>query len=179
MMWGDVAPFLAMEYQIKYATSSWEHAGAAELRRRVFCEEQQIFAGHDRDAIDEIAIPIVAVSMLGIAGDEVVGTVRIHEPSPGIWWGSRLAVSPEYRKVGPLGSSLIKLAVSSAHARGCTQFFAHVQTQNVLLFRRMHWKTLEVIDRHGREHHVMEADLRFYPPITEPETGFRALRKAA
>jgi putative N-acetyltransferase (TIGR04045 family) len=173
-------PFVASGFQVKYATEGWERRGAARLRREVFCEEQGVFAGDDRDEIDEIAIPIVAVSLWGVVADDVVGTVRIHEAEPGLWWGSRLAVAPDYRRIGALGASLIKLAVSSAHARGCTKFLANVQSQNALLFRRMHWKTLHEFDLHGRAHHHMEADLAWYPPIVDAETGFHALpRKAA
>jgi putative N-acetyltransferase (TIGR04045 family) len=171
--------YLASEYSIKYAVTDWERTGAARLRRAVFCTEQGIFSGDDRDEIDEIATPIVAVSLMGICADDVVGTVRIHEASPGVWWGSRLAVAEEYRRVGALGQGLIRLAVSSAHARGAKQFFAHVQSQNVLLFQRLHWTSLDVMEFHGRPHHLMEADLSHYPPFTEPETGFVTLRKAA
>ncbi|WP_342028461.1 MSMEG_0567/Sll0786 family nitrogen starvation N-acetyltransferase, partial [Rhizobium ecuadorense] len=94
----------------------WERREAHALRRAVFCEEQQIFEGDDRDAIDDDAIPIVALSMLGIAADQLVGTVRIHQAEPGLWWGSRLAVHQDFRKIGALGATLIKLAVSSANA---------------------------------------------------------------
>ena len=172
-------PFVASEYQVKYATAAWERRGAAALRRAVFCEEQGLFAGDDRDAIDEIATPIVALSLLGVAADAVVGTVRIHEEEPGLWWGSRLAVAAGHRKVGALGASLIRLAVASAHARGATRFLAHVQSQNAPLFQRLHWRTLDIVDLHGRPHHRMQADLDFYPPFRTPDAGFLALRKAA
>lgn len=175
-----VTAFLPAEYRIKFATRPWEFAAAAALRRQVFCVEQTIFAGDDRDAIDDTAVPIVAVSTLAVIPHDVVGTVRIHEAEPGVWWGSRLAVAAEYRRVGLLGSSLIRLAVSSAHGRGCRRFFAHVQSQNAPLFHRLRWKTHEETTIHGRPHHFMEADLAFYPPIADPETGFLSLlRKAA
>ncbi|ACK50936.1 GCN5-related N-acetyltransferase [Methylocella silvestris BL2] len=171
--------FAATAFQIKYATEPWERRGAGALRRAVFCDEQQIFSGDDRDAIDDVATPIVALSMLGVAADAVVGVVRIHETAPGLWQGSRLAVAADYRKVGALGAALIKLAVASAHGRGATRFIAQVQSQNALLFRRMHWRTLDEIELHGRAHHLMEADLSFYPPFGAPEQGFIALRRAA
>jgi putative N-acetyltransferase (TIGR04045 family) len=179
MIFEPVPIYLASEYSIKYAVNDWERAGAARLRRQVFCDEQGIFHGHDRDEIDDIATPIVAVSLMGVCADDVVGTVRIHEASPGTWWGSRLAVAPDHRRVGALGQGLIKLAVSSANARGCRQFFAHVQSQNVLLFQKLHWTSLDVMEFHGRPHHLMEADLDAYPPFAAPETGFLAFRKAA
>ena len=109
----------------------------------------------------------------------MVGTVRIHEAEPHLWRGSRLAVAANYRKIGAIGTALIQLAVSSARARGCARFLAHVQSQNALLFQRLHWRTLEEIDLLGRPHHLMEADLDFYPPFRAPECGFLALRKAA
>jgi putative N-acetyltransferase (TIGR04045 family) len=172
-------PFLSPEYRVKFATDPWEKRGAATLRRAVFCAEQGIFAGDDRDAIDDVAIPIVAISSLGVAADAVVGTVRIHRPEPGLWWGSRLAVAQEYRKVGALGAALIRLAVGSAHARGARAFYAHVQSRNALLFQRLHWETLERLELHGRPHHLMRADLAYYPPIEDAETGFTALLKRA
>ncbi|WP_428032033.1 MSMEG_0567/Sll0786 family nitrogen starvation N-acetyltransferase [Ancylobacter sp.] len=185
MMYGTFRPFLAADFQVKFATQTWEKRGAAQLRHQVFCEEQGLFAGDDRDAIDAAAIPLVAVSLLGLLADDVVGTVRIHESEPGTWWGSRLAVAQDYRKVGALGAALIRLAVSSAHARGATKFLAHVQSQNALLFRRLHWSVVEEKQLHGRPHVLMQADLGFYPPLLDAETGFRApsrastLRKAA
>ena len=171
--------FAPSGFQVKYAVDAWEKRGAAALRRKVFCDEQGLFEGDDRDAIDEAAIAIVATSLLAVTPDEVVGTVRIHEIAPGVWQGSRLAVAQDYRRVGTLGAALIKLAVSSAHGKGCRRFVAQVQGQNALLFRRLHWRTLEVVELHGRPHHVMEADLAFYPPFATPEEGFLALRKAA
>ena len=178
-MFEPFAPFMPSEFQVKFAIEAWEKVAAAALRREVFCAEQGIFVGDDRDSIDDIAIPLVAVSLVGVTADEVVGTVRIHEAEPGVWWGSRLAVAGPYRRIGSLGAALIRLAVSSANARGCVRFLANVQSQNALLFRRLHWRTIEEIELLGRPHHRMEAELTFYPPIATPETGFRALRKAA
>ena len=152
---------------MKFATEAWERREAAALRRQVFCDEQGIFAGDDRDAIDEVAIPIVAISSFGVAAHEVVGTVRIHEAEPGIWWGSRLAVAADYRRIGALGASLIRLAVSSAHARGCRRFFAHVQARTRCCFIACIGRTIEEIELHGRPHHFMQADLAYYPPIAD------------
>jgi putative N-acetyltransferase (TIGR04045 family) len=179
MIFEPFAAFQASAYQVKFATEAWERRGAAELRREVFCREQGLFEGDDRDALDEVAIPIVALSMFGVAADAVVGTVRIHEEVPGLWRGSRLAVAPDYRRAASLGAALIQLAVSSAHARGCRRFLAHVQSQNAPLFHRLRWRTLEEIEIHGRPHHHMEADLSFYPPFLAPEIGFQALAKRA
>ena len=179
MIFDPFPVFLPSQYRVKFATEAWERCGAAALRRTVFCEEQGIFAHDDRDDIDAVAIPIVAISSFGVTLDEVVGTVRIHEAEPGVWWGSRLAVAAEYRRIGALGSSLIRLAVCSANARGCRRFYAHVQSQNALLFRRLHWRTIKETELCGRPHHFMQADLAYYPPISDPETGFLSLPKRA
>ena len=178
MMFEPVAPFSPSEFRVKFAASRWEREAAHALRRKVFCEEQGLFED-DRDGVDAYAIPIVALSMLGVAADQVVGVVRIHEEAPGVWFGSRLAVDREFRRIGAIGATLIRLAVSSAHAFGCRAFYAHVQAQNAPLFHQMHWQTLAEVDLHGRPHLKMRADLSFYPPCVAPETGFVALRKAA
>jgi putative N-acetyltransferase (TIGR04045 family) len=179
MIFDPFPVFLPSEYRVKFATEAWEHREAAALRRQVFCEEQHIFSGDDRDAIDDVAITLVAMSSFAVVPQEVVGTVRIHEAEPGVWWGSRLAVAADYRRISALGTSLIRLAVSSAHARGCRRFFAHVQRQNAPLFQRLHWATIEEVELHGRPHHFMRADLNYYPPFADAETGFLSLPKAA
>ncbi len=165
-------PFLSPQYAIKAASRPWEYAGATALRIKVFCEEQEIFSGHDRDDIDRIALPLVAVSTLASEADEVVGTVRIHEASPRIWWGSRLAVATTHRRVGRLGAELIRLAVSTANGYGCDRFYAHVQQQNVRLFERLHWNSLAEVGIHGKPHVRMEADLAAYPPYVTPSEGW-------
>jgi putative N-acetyltransferase (TIGR04045 family) len=173
------APYRASEFQVKFATSDWERQEAHALRRAVFCEEQQIFEADYRDQIDDHAIPIVALSMMGVAADKLVGTVRIHQAEPGLWWGSRLAVHGDFRKIGALGATLIKLAVSSANAMGCHTFLANVQVQNSLLFRRLHWDIVEEFEIYGKPHLRMKADLAYYPPCITPEAGFVALAKKA
>jgi putative N-acetyltransferase (TIGR04045 family) len=105
--------------------------------------------------------------------------VRIHEASPGVWWGSRLAVAAPYRRAGALGAALIRLAVCSAHARGAVEFYAHVQARNVPLFQRLHWRVLEERVLHDQPHALMQADLDAYPPIVSAETGFTALARTA
>ncbi|OCX65373.1 histone acetyltransferase [Thioclava sp. SK-1] len=159
-------------YYIRAASKPFEARGAARLRQRVFVEEQGIFVGNDRDEIDLIATHLVALSTLAHEADQIVGTVRIHEESPGLWWGSRLAVDHDFRHVGRLGAELIRLAVRTANARGCTRFMAHVQTQNEILFRRLHWTVLDRLMIHGVTHTLMEADLLRYPPCEDPVAGW-------
>jgi putative N-acetyltransferase (TIGR04045 family) len=164
--------FTPAEYRVKWATLPWESNEAYALRRAVFCVEQGIFVGDDRDEIDRDAIQLVALSCVAGMPEQVVGTVRIHRTAPRVWLGSRLAVHAAFRSHGKLGSTLIRLAVSSAHALGCDTFLAHVQSQNVPLFRRLRWQSVAEETLFGRLHHLMEADLSHYPPCFTPESGF-------
>jgi putative N-acetyltransferase (TIGR04045 family) len=154
-------------YRIRLAAEPWELRGCARLRRAVFCDEQRLFTGSDRDVHDDVAQPIAAVSYAMGMADEVVGTVRIHEEEQGVWFGSRLAVAQEWRGVHGLSSGLIRAAVCTAHARGCHTFLATVQRQNVPMFRRLRWRSLQEVEVCGRPHQLMQADLSFYPPADE------------
>lgn len=180
-MFDPVPPYRPSHFRVKFAVAPWERRACAALRREVFCMEQGLFAGDDRDAIDAHAIPICALSTLGGEADAVVGTVRIHEvpERPGAWWGSRLAVAKPFRSAAALGTGLIRVAVASAHARGCTRFHAHVQADNVALFEALHWTSLAALDLHGRPHRLMQADLAAYPPMHDPERGLVTFRRAA
>jgi len=179
MLIENFKPYFANEYLIKFVTQDWERKQMLDLRRSVFCEEQGIFDGNDLDEIDTQATPIVAIACVAGIPDSVVGTVRIHQEKPGVWWGSRLAVDQDYRKQGSLGAALIKLAVTSAHAQGCHTFLAQVQSRNQLLFRRLHWKSLKEISVHGRPHYLMQADLDWYPPYADGAIGFVATGRIA
>jgi putative N-acetyltransferase (TIGR04045 family) len=159
---------------VRWASEPWERDAAFVIRRAVFCEEQGIFEGDDRDDIDSHAQLLVAVQGAGGAQPCVVGTVRIHrDPAKAsTWYGSRLAVSEAFRHHRHIGATLIRLAVSSAHALGCSTFLAQVQAQNAPLFQRLHWRTLDEVMTFGRLHHLMQADLDHYPPCATPYVGF-------
>jgi len=157
-------PFVPPQFGIKLATERWESDASAALRQHVFCHEQGLFAGSDRDAADAIAQTIVAVDYVMGMTHHVVGTVRIHEDVPGTWYGSRLAIDPDYRAVYGLGRGLVYRAVSTAHARGCRIFLANVQAKNVNFFARLAWEPLRELSLHGHPHVLMRADLAAYPP---------------
>lgn len=160
---------MVMSYQFKLASTPQELDGYFALRRSIFAEEQQLFQGDDRDEIDRFAYPIVAV----VEGTgEVVGVVRIYEAEPGIWYGGRLGTHPDYRRGWKIGKGLIYKAVTTANTWGCRQFLATVQLQNVRFFQRLHWQSLKEINLCDRLHHLMEADLTFYPPGYEVRSTF-------
>ena len=173
--WCELDPTYApQEFRIQWASDPWMERQALVLRRRVFCDEQALFVHDDVDEIDRDASTrsLVALTCLAGEADEAIGTVRIHQAAPGVWWGSRLAVRADWRQHRRLGSSLIRLAVSSAHALGCEEFLAHVQAQNVPLFERLNWQSLDTCELHGRPHALMRASLAHYPPCTTPYAGF-------
>lgn len=165
---------------VKFASGALEVAAARQLRRAVFCDEQRIFDAEDGDGdeVDALAVPIVAWLHVDGLPAAVVGTVRIHEVAPGTWFGSRLAVARQARRIASVGSGLIRLAVSAAHARGCHTFLAHVQRQNVAMFEKLHWTVLREVEVHGRPHVLMQAALDFYPPIADGDSGLRFTREA-
>jgi putative N-acetyltransferase (TIGR04045 family) len=157
--------FYPGEYSIGEARAAWQQAGCLALRRQVFCQEQKIFVHDDRDEIDETCLLLAATSCLFGHEDDIVGTVRIHEPESGLWWGSRLAVAIPFRRVGGLGTALIRLAVGTAKFHGAETFLAHVQAQNLKLFESMHWRVLDEKAIFSRPHYLMQADIAAYDAI--------------
>jgi putative N-acetyltransferase (TIGR04045 family) len=156
-----------MSYQFKLAIAPSEISDYFALRRSIFVTEQSLFQKSDVDEIDTIAYPIIALSQTLDATPSTVGIVRIYEPKPQLWYGGRLGVHADYRRVGRIGKGLIHKAVTTANTWGCEKFLATVQLQNVRFFQRLHWNSLEEITVCGLPHHLMEADLSYYPPTSE------------
>jgi putative N-acetyltransferase (TIGR04045 family) len=165
-----------LTYQFKLATEPQEVAAYFALRRSIFAEEQQLFQADDQDDIDSMAVPIVAIAT---ETQQVVGVVRIYEVEPGIWYGGRLGTHSDYRKGWQIGKGLIYKAVTTANAWGCQQFLATVQLQNVRFFQRLHWESLQEMEICDRPHHLMEADLNFYPPIPDARPTLSFLREVS
>jgi putative N-acetyltransferase (TIGR04045 family) len=156
-------------YVFKLATTPSEIKAYFDLRRAIFVEEQALFKHHDLDDTDAIAYPIVAQET---QNHRVVGVVRIYEPEPQLWYGGRLGTHTDYRKGWKIGKGLIDKAVTTANTWGCTRFLATVQLQNVRFFQRLHWQSLEEMTIRGHLHHLMEADLAYYPARTEIRPPF-------
>ena len=150
-------------YSFQLALSKPDIAAYFDLRQQIFCEEQGLFQENDRDTIDHTSYPIVAIAHTPNQPDQVVGVVRIYEEKPRLWYGGRLGVHPDFRRVGRIGKGLIQKAVTTANTWGCDRFLATVQLQNVRFFTRLHWQSLEEIEILGHPHHLMEADLGYYP----------------
>ncbi len=154
-------------YRFELAQSAEDLEGYFALRQAIFCAEQGLFDDDDGDPLDGVAYPIVALDSDAPPGHRVVGVVRIYEKAPRLWYGGRLGVHPDYRRVGRIGKGLIYKAVTTANAWGCDRFLATVQAQNVRFFQRLHWESLEEVRLCDRPHHLMEAGLVHYPPGDE------------
>jgi len=106
------------------------------IRRSVFVEAQELFALDDRDDHDDAPATLHAV---GLAGDEIVGAVRLYPlDDAGLWKGDRLAVLPTERALR-LGAMLVRFAVRTAGERGGRLMVAQVQLPNVRFFERLGW----------------------------------------
>ncbi|MGA9871046.1 MAG: MSMEG_0567/sll0787 family protein [Rhodococcus sp. (in: high G+C Gram-positive bacteria)] len=109
------------------------------LRRDVFVSEQGLFAGSDRDDVDDDprTVVLVATGPDGV----VLGGVRLCPCTAtdlGWWAGSRLVVSPAVRSSG-VGPALVRAACAYAESSGVLRFDATVQSQNEPLFTRLGW----------------------------------------
>ena len=129
---GATRPFLAC----LLARDAEDLEAHFEVRRRVFVEQQRLFAGSDRDARDGDPATLHAV---GLADEDVAGAVRLYPlDAGGLWKGDRLAVLPAYR-VHELGARLVRFAVATAGDLGGHRMVAQVQVRNVRFFERLGW----------------------------------------
>lgn len=163
------------KYQFKLALSPNQIEAYFSLRQQIFCQEQGVFEKSDRDEHDAIAYPIIAVN----ESQQVVGVVRIYETQPRLWYGGRLGTHPDYRRGWKIGKGLIEKAVTTANTWGCDRFLATVQLPNVRFFERLHWNSLKELNICDRPHHLMEADLSFYPANNQPRPALQQLRRYA
>jgi len=119
-----------------------ERAAHFRIRHQVFVREQRLFLppgghGDDRDGHD--AEP-ATIHVIGLAGGEICGTVRLYPlTAPGLWQGDRLAVLPRYRRLG-LGGPLVRFAVATAAGRSGRQMEAYIQPGNVTFFEWLGWQ---------------------------------------
>jgi putative N-acetyltransferase (TIGR04045 family) len=137
------------------------------IRHQVFVREQRLFLppggghGDDRDGHD--ADP-ATIHVIGLAGEAVVGTVRLYPlDAPGLWQGDRLAVLPESRRLG-LAAPLVRFAVATAAQRGGTCMQAYIQPGNVPIFEWLGWqRTGGLAPYAGIPHQRMVIDLTTIP----------------
>jgi putative N-acetyltransferase (TIGR04045 family) len=164
-----VRPYASAAVSVKAAGQAWQLRGYWALRREIFCRETALFGSQasERDAYDDAAVPIVAVSHCGGAEHEVVGVVRIYAAPDrgGVWYGGRLGVSAAYRAHGTVGSGLIACAVGTAKGLGCRRFLATVLASNAAYFERHHFVAIMNTSVCDRPHVLMQAELSAFAAI--------------
>ena len=133
-------------------------AAYRELRRRVFVEQQGLFARDDGDEHDgaEHTAVLVAVD----ADGTVLGGVRLHpeddDPGLGWWRGSRLVVGAGAGAArGRIASALVGSACVAAIDAGALRFDAHVQAARTRFFARLGWERVRPLPHHGGVAHEL------------------------
>ena len=137
---------------VRLCRSARQRAAHFAVRREVFVDEQEMFAGDDRDERD---VRITTLHAIGIADGRIAGAVRLYPIGGGDWKGDRLAVLPEARH-GALGAQLVRFAVATAAKRGGARMVAMIQLPNVAFFEALGWRRDgATIAFHGRPHQPM------------------------
>lgn len=141
------------------------------LRRASFVIEQGMFAGSDRDDVDDDPRTVVLVAV-GADG-AVLGGVRISpacSPDIGWWVGSRLVADPAARAAG-LGPALIRAACAHVESAGALRFEATVQRRYAAMFLSLGWTDHGECVVADRPHTLMRWPLH---PIQRTATATKA-----
>jgi putative N-acetyltransferase (TIGR04045 family) len=118
------------------------------LRHRAFVQDQGLFAGSDRDDVDDDPRTLVLVARA--QDGAVLGGVRLWPATAedlGWWQGGRLVADGSHPGVG---SALVRAACAHAEARGVLRFEATVQSPE--LFRRLGWEVVGPAEVAGVPH---------------------------
>ena len=148
------------------ARTEGEREAHFRIRHQVFVREQRLFLppggdGDDRDGHDTDP---ETIHVIGLAGGDICGTVRLYPLAvAGRWQGDRLAVLPRYRRLG-LGGPLVRFAVTAAARRGGQQMEAYIQPGNVTFFEWLGWQRAGGLRSYaGIPHQRMVIDLTTVP----------------
>jgi putative N-acetyltransferase (TIGR04045 family) len=158
----DVLALLGTEQRgpAVYRVEVADPAGVAahhQLRRAAFVDDQGLFAGHDRDDVDDDPRTVVLVART--PDGSVLGGVRLAPCTPtdiGWWAGSRLVCSPA-RGVGAgsIGAALVRAAAAHAEDAGVLRFDACVQARHEGFFVGLGWQVVGRRDAFGAPHVAM------------------------
>ena len=107
---------------LRRARDAAERSAAAELRIRVFCDEQGVSREEEIDGRDDDAVHLVAIER-----GAVVGTCRLLYDGTTCKLG-RLVVQREARRRG-IGGRLLALAEKEARAAGSRRILLNAQTR--------------------------------------------------
>ncbi len=141
------------------------------LRRSVFVGEQGLFAGTDRDDIDDDPRTVVLVATA--PDGAVLGGVRlapVGSVDVGWWTGSRLVAAPD--APGGIGPALIRAACAHAESAGVLRFEATVQRRYLPMFAALGWQTLRHNEFAGRPHTVIRWPLNPFDALTAATKTF-------
>ncbi|MEP9394898.1 MSMEG_0567/sll0787 family protein [Gordonia sp. VNK1] len=128
----------APAFLIRVADDPTTLAAYHALRHQEFVVHQALFAGSDRDHVDDDPRTDVLVA---VAGDTVVGGVRVapmHSPDIGWWAGSRLVVA-HTAHAGGIGRALVRAACAHVEQAGVLRFDATVQARYATMFASLGW----------------------------------------
>jgi predicted GNAT family N-acyltransferase len=118
------------ELEIRWARSAADVEDALRLREQVFCGEQGVPVSEERDALDDRALHLVAIT----GGRRVVGTLRLLRAGRVAKIG-RVAVEREWRGSG-IASRMLEAALTVACERGCREARLASQVRAVALYER-------------------------------------------
>jgi predicted GNAT family N-acyltransferase len=139
--------------EIRRPRDERELAAALALREEVFCEEQGVTLGGDRDGRDGEAVQLVAVE------EGVLGTCRMLIEPGGTAQFGRLCVRSSARGRG-IAAALLAAAEEEARAAGARRMGMHAQTDALPLYERAGYTPYgERFDEEGIEHLGMEKQL--------------------
>ena len=116
---------------VRKASTPEEMAGLRALRLEVFVREQGVKAEEELDALDKLALHVIAWD-----GREVVGTGRLVFLSAGEAQIGRMAIRAALRR-GGIGSDVLGFLEGEAKAQGVQRVLLHAQTY-VASFYRYH-----------------------------------------
>jgi predicted GNAT family N-acyltransferase len=103
------------------------------LRHQVFVEEQAVPPALERDAFDALAIHLVALT-----GDKVIGTLRIVVSGDSAKIG-RMAVLAAHRNSG-IGSRLMERAAEIARSMNVKEMTLHAQLSAKAFYARLGYR---------------------------------------
>ncbi len=142
-----------MAVEIRRPRDEEELAAALALREEVFCGEQGVTLGGDRDGRDHEALQLIAVD------GEVLGTCRMLIEPGGTAKFGRLCVRAVARGHG-IGAALLAAAEEQARAAGARRVGMHAQTDALALYERAGYTPYgDRFDEEGIEHVGMEKHL--------------------
>jgi predicted GNAT family N-acyltransferase len=140
---------MSKERVVVVDASSTLMPAAFAVRHQVFVEEQAVPPALERDEFDDVAVHLVA-----LRGDEVIGTLRILLSGGSVRIG-RMAVLAAHRKAG-VGTRLMEHAAEVAKTMGVKETTLHAQLTAKAFYARLGYcEEGEVFEEAGIAHVTM------------------------